>query len=292
MSSNFEFKYNPYKESDNVYSSLTPQDVYGRFSSTAGDCASFFDMRQDETCFAFDERTDGPKPSRSSNSIVQQVMNYGRPPAVSRSLATLDDERGLCDSISKLPNVAMSRANGSVQAPQDDLKAALEADNSELRKRLELSTETIVATRDENNLLRGRLQASAATIEELDRRLRDTNAATGAGQADLQRLAEELANVKRQLVKATSDFNAEFGKTQEQAQEIERVKKLLGTQRTQIGQQNKEIRDKTEAIEELESTNKSLLDRIRKLTTATPPAAAGGDDEEDELFEDGSEHEA
>jgi chromosome segregation ATPase len=186
----------------------------------------------------------------------------------------------------------MSRANGSVQAPQDDLKAAFEADNSELRKRLELSTETIVVTRDENNLLREKVKASAATIEELNRRLRDTNAATGAGQADLQRLAEELANVKRQLVTAKSDYAAEFGKTQEQAQEIERVKKLLGTQRTQIGQQNKEIRDKTEAIEELESTNKSLLDRIRKLTTAITPAAAGGEDGEDELFEDGSEHEA
>ena len=121
MSSNFEFKYNPYKESENGYASLTLQDVYGRFSSTPDDCASFFDMQQDEGCFALDERTDGPtKPSRS---IVQQVMNYGRPPAVSRSLATQDDEHGLCASISKLPYVQMSRAMGSVQAPQDDVEA-------------------------------------------------------------------------------------------------------------------------------------------------------------------------
>jgi chromosome segregation ATPase len=190
----------------------------------------------------------------------------------------------------------MSRANGSVQAPQDDLRASLEADNLELRKRLELSTETIGITRDENNLLRDKVKASDGTIKELERRLRETHATTGAGQADLQRLADELASVKKQLGKATSDFNAEFGKTQEQAQEIERVKKVLGTQRDQIGKQNKEIRDKNDAIAELESANQDLLQRIRNLTTLVQPAAAAGGDDEDGLFEanseSGSEHEA
>lgn len=290
MSSNFEFKYNSYQESETVYGSLTLKDVYGRFSSEAGDRASFFDARQDKGSFAFDDQTDGPtKPSRSSNSILQQVMNYGRPPAVSRRLATLDDEGGLCDSISKLPNVHMSRSKESVQAPQDDVEA-LKAENLELREKLRSSTDRLSEIREENAEMRGKIQASAATIEELDRRLRETKAATGAGQADdVQRLADELASVKRQLVTAKSDYAVEVGKSQEKAQEIERVKILLGNQRTQIGNQNKEIRDKNGVIEELESANKSLLDRIRKLTAATPPAAAGGDDAEEELFEAGSE---
>lgn len=291
MSSNFEFKYNPYNESENGYASLTLKDVYGRFSSTPDDCASFFDMQQDEGCFALDERTDGPtKPSRS---IVQQVMNYGRPPAVSRSqpsFTTRDDEYDVSNRAGKLSLADMPCAK--VQAPQDDLKAALEADNLELRKRLETSTETMTTLRDENIVLREKVQASAATIEELDRRLRENKAATGAGQADLQRLADELGNVKKQLGKATSDFNVATGKVVEQTQQIETLKGSLGKQRAQLLEKNREIQDKNDAIAELESTNKSLLDRIRKLTTAVPPAAAGGEDEEDELFEDGSDHDA
>lgn len=279
MSSNFEFKYNPYNESENGYASLTLKDVYGRFSSTPDDCASFFDMQQDEGCFALDERTDGPtKPSRS---IVQQVMNYGRPPAVSRSLATQDDEHGLCASISKLPYVQMSRAKESVQVPQDDVEA-LKVENLELREKLRSSTDRLSEIREENAELRGKVQASDKTIKELERRLRENKAATGAGQEELQRLAEELGNVKKQLVKATGDFNAEFGKTKEQQVQIERLKDSLGKQRKQLQEKNQEIQDKNDAIAELESTNKSLLERIRKLTTAVPPAAAGGDDEEEQ----------
>jgi uncharacterized coiled-coil protein SlyX len=279
MSSNFEFKYTPYKESENAYGSLTLNDVYGRFSSEAGGRSSFFDMQQDKGSFAFDDRMDGPtKPSRSSNSIVQQVMNYGRPPAVSRSLATLDDERVLCERISNLPSVAMSRANGSVQAPQEDVEA-LKADNLELRERVRASTETIVTTRDENNALRAQIKESAATIEELNRRLRETKAATGAGQEDLQRLADELGNVKKLLTRAESDRAVEVGKVVQQAEELTRMRATITKQRAQLLEKNREIRDKADVIAEHEIEKKHLLDRIRRLSSLAPPAAAGGDEE-------------